>query len=92
MAQQKQIQLGTMRFPVRSLALLRGLRIRRCHKLWCRLQIWLGSVVSMAVVWAIPADPIQPLARELPNAAGAAIKWGRGERENLEPNLTSSKE
>ena len=49
-AQQKQIQLGIMRLPVRSLALLSGLRIQRCHELWCRLQMWLGSHVAVAVV------------------------------------------
>ena len=32
------IQLGTMRLRVRSLALLRGLRIWRCRELWCRSQ------------------------------------------------------
>ena len=51
-AQQKQIQLGTMRLWVRSLASLSGLRIWRCHELWCRLQMRLGSgiVVAVAVV------------------------------------------
>ena len=36
---------------VRSLALIRELRIRCCHKLWCRLQTRLGShvVVTVAV-------------------------------------------
>ena len=41
LAQWKQIRLGTMRLQVQSLALLRGLRIRCCHKLWCRSQTWL---------------------------------------------------
>ena len=43
MAQRKQIQLGTMRLQVQSLALLRGLRIRHCCELWYRLQTWPGS-------------------------------------------------
>ena len=34
------------------LALLSGLRIRRCHELWCRSQIWLRSGVAVAVVQA----------------------------------------
>ena len=38
-----------MRTQVRSLALLRGLRIRRCPELWCRSQIQLGSCVAVAV-------------------------------------------
>ena len=44
----KRIGLGTMRLRVRSLALLSGLRIRCCHKLWCRLQMRLGSGVAVA--------------------------------------------
>ena len=34
MEQWKPIRLGTIRLWVRSLALLRGLRIRCCHELW----------------------------------------------------------
>ena len=37
---------------VQSLASLRGLRIQRCHELWCRSQVWLGSSVAVAVVQA----------------------------------------
>ena len=51
-AQQKQIRIGTMRLQVRSLALLSGLRIQCCHELWCRLQIWLGSDVAVAMAMA----------------------------------------
>ena len=49
-AQWKQIQLGTIRLWVRSLASLSGLRIQRCHELWYRLQTGLLSGVAMAVV------------------------------------------
>ena len=48
--QRKQIQLGTMRLQVRSLALLSGLRIRHCHELSCRLQTQVGFGVAVAVV------------------------------------------
>ena len=34
---------------VQSLASLSGLRIRRCHELWCRLQTRLGSRIAVAV-------------------------------------------
>ena len=51
-AQWKRIQLGTMRLQVRSLASLRGLRIQRCRELGCRLQMWLGSGVAVAVASA----------------------------------------
>ena len=41
-----------MRTPVQSLALLSGLRIQLCHELWCRLQRWLRSQVTVAVAAA----------------------------------------
>ena len=53
MAQRKQIQLGTMRFQVRSLAALSGLRIWYCCELWCRFQTWLRSCVAVVVVQAV---------------------------------------
>ena len=53
---------------VPPLASLSGLRIR------CRLQVQLGSGVAVAVAQASAAAPIQPLACELPYAAGAALK------------------
>ena len=33
-------------------ASLSGLRIWRCHELWCRLQMWLGSCAAVAVAQA----------------------------------------
>ena len=59
MAQQKQIQLGTMKLRVRSLALLSGLWIWHCHELWC-------SLVAIAL--------IRLLAWEPPYAVGVALK------------------
>ena len=52
MAQWKQIQLGTVRWRVRSLALCSGLRIWCCCELWCRSQTQFGSHIAMAVVQA----------------------------------------
>ena len=49
---QKRIRLRTMRWRVRSLASLSGLRIRRCRELWCRWQKRFGSRVAVAVVEA----------------------------------------
>ena len=49
MAQQKQIQLGTKRLQVQSLASLSELRIHHCCELWCRWQTSLGSGVGIAV-------------------------------------------
>ena len=51
-AQQKGIQLGTMKLQVPSLASLSRLRMQRCRKLWCRLQTRLGSCASVAVAQA----------------------------------------
>ena len=45
MVQQKQIQLGTMRLQVQSLASLSGLRIWRCCELWCGSQMQLDLVL-----------------------------------------------
>ena len=50
LVQWKGIQLGTIRFQVRSLALLSELRIQRSRELWCRSLIKLGSHVAVAVV------------------------------------------
>ena len=41
-----------MRTQVRSLASLSGLRIQSFHELWCSVQTWLGSHVTVAVVYA----------------------------------------
>ena len=48
-AQWKRLQLGTLRLRVRPLASLRGLRIQRYCELWCRLQMWLGFGIAVAV-------------------------------------------
>ena len=64
----------SMRMQVQSLALLSGLRIRCCLRLWGRSQMWFGSVLLWP--WCRPAAavPIQPLAWELPHASSVAIK------------------
>ena len=74
MAQQKQIQLGTMRLRVSSLASLSGLRIRHCCELWCRCRR--GSDLALLWLWCRPEATalIRPLAWESPNATGAALK------------------
>ena len=41
-------RLVSMRMQVRSLASLSGLRIWRCHDLWCRLQTLLRSCIAVA--------------------------------------------
>ena len=48
---------------------VKGLKIRRCRELWCRLQTRLGSCVAVALA---ATAPIRRLAWEPPNAAGVA--------------------
>ena len=55
-AQQKQIQLVSVRIRVRSLASLSGSGICRCHELWCRLQKQLRSFVAVAVTVSCSSD------------------------------------
>lgn len=50
MTQQKQIQLGTMRWRVWSLPLLSKFRIRCCPELQCRSHTQLGCGVAVSVV------------------------------------------
>ena len=40
----------------------------------CRLKEWLRSVIAVAMLQPAAAAPIQPLAWELPCAAGTALK------------------
>ena len=47
-----EMNLASMRTQVWSLALLSGLSIRHCRELWCRLQTWLRSGITVAVVQA----------------------------------------
>ena len=42
-----------MRTWIRSLALLSGLRIQCCRKLWCKSQMRLGSHVAMVLPGAV---------------------------------------
>ena len=36
------------------------LRLRRCHELWCRSQMHLGSRIAIAVAVAVAVAPIRP--------------------------------
>ena len=66
MAQQKQIQLASMKTLDRSQASLRGLRIWCCGELRCRSQMRLGSCIAVAVPQVAATAPIRPLAWKLP--------------------------
>ena len=69
MEQQKQIRLGTMKFRIRSLASLSGLRIRHYHG--CGVDHRCGSDLALLWLWRRPATTalIRP-----PYAASAALK------------------
>ena len=67
-------QLVSMRIQIQSLAWLRGLRIRHCHELQGRSQMWLGSSIAVAVAQDPAAALIQALAQEGPQAADVAVK------------------
>ena len=69
MAQQKQICLASMRMQIQSLASLSGLRIWRCHELWCR---------QTAVA------PIGPLVWEPSYAMGASLKKTKNTQKRTE--------
>ena len=72
MAQQKQIQLETMRLQVQSLASLSGLRIHVAMS--CGVGRRRSSDPVLLWLWYRLAALIRPLAWELPYAAGAALK------------------
>ena len=75
MVQWKQIQLGTMKLQVRSLASLSGLRIRPCRELWC-VGRKCGLDLALLWLWYRPAVVvlIRPLAWEPTYATSAALK------------------
>ena len=66
MVQWKQIQLGTVRLQIYSLASLNGLRMLLCPELWCKSQMRLRSGVAVAVRRPVATAQIQPLAWEPP--------------------------
>ena len=45
-----------MRLCVQSLASLSVLRIWGCGELWCRLQMWLGSGLAVAVAYVVSSS------------------------------------
>ena len=51
--------LVSMRTQVPFLALLSGLRIWHCPKLWHRLKMWLGSCIAVAVAVGVGRQRLQ---------------------------------
>ena len=50
-------------------------------ELWCRLKMWLGSGLAVAVVWVTATALIRPLAWEPPYALGEALKRQKEKRD-----------
>ena len=80
MAQRVKNPTHIMKMQVRSLALLSGLRIQHCHKVWHRLQMPLGSckAVAVAVLHSQEEEPPHPagLCRE----AAGSVKGQKEQR------------
>ena len=72
-----------MRFWIRSLASLSGLRIWHRRELWCRLQTRLGSGVAVAVAVAVAGSCSSNLTPSLGTSIchGCSPKKGGGEGE-----------
>ena len=83
MVQRKQIQLGTTRLWVQSLASLSGLRIWRYCELWCSRRRSLDPVLLW--LWCRPAAvaPIGSLAWEPLYVTGAALKTKKSPNSQL---------
>ena len=60
-----------MRTQVQFLASLSGLGIWSFHELQCRLQMWLGSGIAVAVAWAISCSS------DFTPSLGTSICYGR---------------
>ena len=74
MAQWVKTPTISVRMQVRSLALLKGLRIQHCCKLWPRSQKWLGSGVAVAVAVACSSSSNSTPSLGLSYAADAAVR------------------
>ena len=74
MVQQKQIQLGTVRLQVPSLASLSGLRIRRHRELWCRSQTRLKSGVAVVYTNRCSSDSTPSLGTSICRKCGPKKK------------------
>ena len=75
-----------MRTWVGSLVSLSELRIRHCHELWCRSQLWLDP--ALLWLWHRPAAAalIRPQAWEPPHAEGVAQKWQKKKKQTQKTN------
>ena len=90
MAQQKRIRLGTMKLRVRSLASLRGLRIRRCCELWCVADMaWIWCGCGCGVGWQLQLQ-FDPLAWERSHAAGVALNVKKKKKKKNQKTKTKT--
>ena len=68
----EETDIASVRMEVQSLALLSGLRIWHCHKLWSRSQMWHGSGVAVVVASAGSWSSYLTPSWERPHAAGGS--------------------
>ena len=73
---------GTMWLRVRSLALLRGLRIQHCRELCCWSQTQLGSCTAMAVAQAGGNSSDSTPSLEPPYATDATLEKTKNKQTN----------
>ena len=83
-APQRQVQLGTMRLRIQSLASLSGLRIWHCCGLLCRLQMRLRSGIAVVVTWAGGYSSNWTPSLGTSCAVGVALK-SKKKKKNLPP-------
>ena len=70
-----------------SLASFSGLRIQRCHELWCRSQMQLRSCVAVAVAVAVAGS----LSSNLTPSLGTSICYGCGPKMTTTATTTTTK-
>ena len=88
--QQKWIWIVSMRMHGWSLASLSGLGIQHCHELWCRSQTQLRSWLLWLWHRLAAVAPIWPLAWELPNAMGMAVKSKKSKKTKKQKTTTNT--
>ena len=67
-----------MRLQVQPLASLSGLRIRRCHELWCRSQTQLGYGIAVAVAVSVAVAGSCSCSSDLTQPGNLHMQQGAG--------------
>ena len=78
MAQQVTNRTGIHKDASLTLASISGLRIRCCHELWCRSQVWLGSCLAVAEAGSYGCNLAPSLGTSICRKCGPKKKKGGG--------------